>query len=317
MAAQEGKGQIGRRDFLKSSLISAAAAPLLAIPAAGVAAGAAPQPQADPPGIIDTNVHLFDWPFRRLKYGQTAALITKLKKHRVVEAWAGSFEALLHKNLDTVNRRLAEECQQKGRGFLRPVGSVCPAWPGWEEDLRRCQEAYQMPGIRLYPGYHNYRLDLPEFTELLVAAAQRGLFVQIAMEMEDSRVHHPALNLATVVAAPLTDALKKVPHTRVQLLNGLTALQQGGAQGLVSETKVTLDIANLEGAGAVGRLIDGKHWSIKTQVPLARLMFGSHAPFFPFEAALLRLFESPLDREQMTAIMHENARQWLVTESAQ
>ena len=297
-----------RREFLAASLVPAAVAPLLAgqNQLAVAAPGGSTAPAEGPPGIIDTNVHLFEWPFRRLKYGQTPALVAKMKNHRIAEAWVGSFQALLHKNLDAVNARLVEECRAQGAGILRPFGSVCPVWPGWEEDFRRCHEVYKMPGIRLHPSYHNYRLDRPEFAQLLAGAAERNLLVQIVIELEDARVHHPVVTTPAVDAAPLTAALKKVPRARVQLLNGLTAL---GAAGLLAETNVAFDVANFEGAGAVGRLIDGKHWSNKAQVPLARLVFGSHAPFFPYEAALLRLFEAPLDREQLVAIMHGNAQQ--------
>jgi hypothetical protein len=301
--------KILRRDFLKTSLLPAAL-PLLASQAVAVhAADKEPAVAAgEPPGIIDTNVHLFDWPFRSLKYRRTADLVAKLRKHRVTQAWAGSFQTLLHKNLDAANARLADECRVHGEGMLLPFGSVNPAWPDWEEDLRRCHETYQMPGIRLYPNYHNYRLNQPEVLQFLGRATERGLLVQIAIEMEDERVHHPVINVPPVDAAPLAETWKQVAGARIQLLNGLTALNRGGASGLVQETRIVFDIANLEGTGAVGRLIEGKHGSIRSQVPHARLLFGSHAPFFPCEAAVLRLFESPLEREQMLAIMQENAR---------
>jgi hypothetical protein len=80
---------------------------------------------------------------------------------------------------------------------------------------------------------------------------------------------------------------------------------------LVQETKIVFDIANLDGTGGVGRVIEGKHWMIRPQIPVTRLLFGSHAPFAPCEGALLRLFESPLEREQLVAIMQENARRLL------
>jgi hypothetical protein len=38
-----------------------------------------------------------------------------------------------------------------------------------------------------------------------------------------------------------------------------------------------------------------------------RLLFGSHAPYFPVENALLKCFESPLSLAQMQAIMAGNA----------
>ena len=167
-----------------------------------------------------------------------------------------------------------------------------------------------MHAVRLYPAYHQYRFDLPELAALLEDATRRHLIVQISLDLEDPRVHHPALNLAPIDITPLAGTLRRVPAARVQLLNGLTALQQGGTRELLAETAVRFDIANLEGTGAIGRLIAGKHWSLKAQVPLARLLFGSHAPFFPFEAALLRLFESPLTRDEMLALMSGNATTW-------
>ena len=108
------------------------------------------------PGIIDTNVNLFKWPFRRMKYGETRSLVAKLRKHRITKAWAGNFEALFSKSINDVNARLAEECRVNGGGMLVPFGTVNPAWPDWEEDLRRCHEVHKMPGIRLYPTYQVY-----------------------------------------------------------------------------------------------------------------------------------------------------------------
>ena len=54
-----------------------------------------------------------------------------------------------------------------------------------EEDLRRCVETHKMPGIRLYPAYHGYTLDHPDFFRLLADSAQRNLLVQIVLRLED------------------------------------------------------------------------------------------------------------------------------------
>ena len=140
--------KLTRRRFLKGVLLPAA---LGTLPRRAVQ-GEEPDGGADsPPDIIDTNVHLFDWPFRKLKYAGAKALVAKLRRHRITQAWAGSYEGLLHKNLDGVNARLAEECQANGAGILLPFGTVNPALPDWEEDLRRCQEKYRMRGHSAVP----------------------------------------------------------------------------------------------------------------------------------------------------------------------
>ena len=142
-----------RRRFistLSAGSISAAAA---VIPASAQPMSGIPGSPDAPPDITDTNVNLFEWPFRKMKYGNTLMLHDKLRRHRITKVWAGSYEAVLSKSINITNARLAKECRENGKGMLIPFGTVNPAWPDWEEDLRRCHEEHKMPGIRLYPAY--------------------------------------------------------------------------------------------------------------------------------------------------------------------
>ena len=167
---------------MKNSLLGAAAVSFAGQqPAAAQTAArrAAVATSSKAPGIIDTNVNLFDWPFRALKYRDTKALVAKLKRHRIIEAWAGSFEALLSKDLSGVNTRLADECRAHGPGFLIPFGSVNLAWPDWEEDVRRCHEVHKMPGLRIYPGYQPFDLGHPAMESLVRMTAEHGLILQV------------------------------------------------------------------------------------------------------------------------------------------
>jgi predicted TIM-barrel fold metal-dependent hydrolase len=264
------------------------------------------------PDIIDTNVNLFKWPFRRMKYGETRSLIAKLRHHRITKAWAGNFEALFSKSINEVNARLAQECRVNGEGILIPFGTVNLAWPDWEEDLRRCHEVHLMPGIRLYPTYQTFDLNHIEFPRLMRQATDRGLIVQIVGDMDDSRVHHPIVLTREVSFDPLINIMKKIPQAKVQLLSWNERVNSELLKKLVAETSVVLDISWLESTGALGRLIEGNPWSgPETPVPVERLLFGSHAPYFPVEASIIKLFESPLTLEQMQAVMNVNARRFI------
>lgn len=303
---------MNRRRFLQQTMGTAAVltAATRAQPQSNSAGRPAPTSADEAPALIDTNVHLFDWPFRRLKYSRTADLVAKLKRHRVREAWAGSFEALLTKDVSGVNARLAEECRSHP-GFLVPIGTVNPAWPDWEDDLRRCHEIHRMPGIRLYPRYHGFPLNDPETIRLIRLATERGMLVQIALELEDPRVHHPVIQLPPLDVGSIAQGLKAVPAARVQLLDCTFNFQLPLVQPLLDLGHVTFDFSSFESVGILDRLLNEKSGGRRTPIAPERLLFGSHAPYFPVEAALLRLFESPLTRSQLEPLMAGNARRLL------
>lgn len=288
-------GKMGRRDFL--AVTTGAMAAAIAHPHGAAADDAKPTPA---PGmeLIDTNVSLGRWPFRRLPLDETPALVAKLRANGVTQAWAGSFDALLHKDIAAVNARLADECARHGEGKLIPFGALNPMLPAWEEDLRRCVELHKMRGIRLHPNYHGYQLRDPIFERVLQLASERELAVQIAVVLEDERTLHPLVNVPPTDTASLVPLMKKSPRARVQLLNAFRTLRGKPVLDLAS-AGVRFEIAMLEGVAGVGKLL--------AEIEPARLLFGSHAPFFYFESAKLKLQESTLDVAQLAAVSSKNA----------
>src|SRR5262249_12500116 len=95
-----------RRDFLK-----------LAVTASGMAV--LPKLYSAPKigksgGLIDVNVYLSHWPLRRVPGDETQVLVKMLREKDVMQAWIGSFDGLLQKDIAAVNTRLANECRQHG-----------------------------------------------------------------------------------------------------------------------------------------------------------------------------------------------------------
>jgi hypothetical protein len=253
--------------------------------------------------IVDTNVYLSRWPFRRLPGDETLDLVTRLRKRDVVQAWAGSFDGILHKDIGGVNARLAAECNTHGKGFLTPFGSINPRLPDWQEDVRRCAKDYRMPGIRLHPNYHGYELKDPIFTELLQVAAANGLIVQLVVAMEDIRTEHPLMRVPPVDLSPLPQVVKSQPATRLMLLNWWPAVRVPQIRTLADPATLYFDFAMLEGIEGVARLVE--------QVPPEQVLFGSNFPLFNFDAALLKMQESGLPEAAKAMLFEGNARRIL------
>jgi predicted TIM-barrel fold metal-dependent hydrolase len=250
--------------------------------------------------IIDVNVSLSRWPFRRLPCDELPRLIEKLRECGVTEAWAGSFDGVFHKDIAGVNARLFDECQRSGPVLLRPFGSVNPALADWREDLRRCHEDYEMPGIRLHPAYHGYRLDDPVFAELLTRAQQCGLIVQIVVRIEDPRMQHHLMRVPDVDTKPLPGVVATHPGLRVVLLGALQSVRGEAVTQLIRAGQVYVEISTLEGVGGISSLL--------SRVPGDRILFGSHCPYFILESAVFKLQESELPAAEASAIIHQNAR---------
>ncbi|HOA52760.1 MAG TPA: amidohydrolase family protein [Thermogutta sp.] len=249
--------------------------------------------------LIDTHVYLFQWPFRLIHSAETAELVRSLKNAGVTCAWAGSLESLLHRDIASVNARLHEECRKYGDGFLVPCGTINPMLPDWTEDFRQCVENYKMRVLRLFPGYHGYTLDIPEVGRLLALAHKCEIGIQITIEMEDVRAQNPLLPVKPVEVTPLGRWLEDFPALRLMLLNCHRAVPPQQLAKLVTIGWVYVDLGMLEGIAGLERLT--------SVIPIERICFGSFAPVFYFESALLKLAESHLPGGSLDAICYQNA----------
>jgi uncharacterized protein len=251
--------------------------------------------------MIDANVNLFRWPYRRVVGDDPETLAKRLRARGVTRAWAGSYEALLCHDMAGVNLRLAEACSRVGAEFFLPFGCVNPNLPNWQEDLRRCHEVHHMAGIRLFPNYHGYTFAEPESLSLISGASDRNLLVQVALSMEDPRTQQTVIRPAD--PSPLADFLVRNPRVRIMFLNygAWTDDDAGEAIGKIRRAEnAYFDIAMNEGVGGLARLIAATSSS--------RVVFGSHAPFFYFESALLKVREAALPAGQERALLSGNAQ---------
>ena len=208
-----------------------------------------------PGAPVDVNVSLFHWPFRHVGVETPQALLAQLDRLGVERAWTGSLEGVFDRDTAGVNARLAAACRQAPDRLLA-FGTINPTLPDWQDDLRRCHETHEMPGVRLHPSYHGYDLRGDEVEELFAEAARRGRIVQLVVTMDDERTQHPVFRVPHVDLAPLGQLLREHSTLRVIVLNAFRSLRLDDAEDLADAGQVWFDVAMLEGVNRVAALVE-------------------------------------------------------------
>ncbi len=253
--------------------------------------------------IIDCNANLGNWPFRRTTYNDPASLTERLGRVGIDRAWVTLLDSVMYKNVHAGNAPLAEMVE--GHDALMPVGTINPMWPAWEKDLSECADRLGFRGVRLNPNYHSYGLGDTVFGELLTAAGELGLFVEVAARMTDERHHHPLVMVPPTDLSPLVAAA--VAHPGVSIVvananNGQVSAVNASA-GAMPEN-LYFELSHFESVGGVKVIVDA--------IGVERVLFGTHAPYYYPESSHLKVFtESELTETQIAAITHENAERLL------
>lgn len=294
---------MNRRHFLSHALTTTAACGL------GTRVRAADVPGAsshDHLGVlIDTHVYLGHWPHARLAGENPRELVEMLRQNNVMQAWAGSFDGLFHRDVAAVNARLAEACTKHGNGMLLPFGTVNPTLPDWEEDVRRCHESHHMPGIRLHPTYHGYTLADPRFAQLLALAAKANLVVQLVAWLDVTRhrwliplVDALELNLSTVESRREIGPNLNKPLRLV--ISGAKTESIQACHLALRQVAAYFDVGHITSANQLTELA--------SLVPCEHIFWSSCAPLRSVEASRSILTGASLNADQLRNIAGDAAK---------
>lgn len=228
--------------------------------------------------LLDINTWVGQWPFRHLNNATVTGLLKRMDKAGVDRAIVGHAAAAMYRDPHGANEDLH---RQVGRHTdrLLPVATLRPAFPGWQEDLRRCHEEYGFGGLRLLPQYHEYHLTDAAALDLIDAATDRGFFLQVPQRIEDRRTRHPWDIARDLGGDEFVDALKKRPKAGWMLLNA-SGLQ---AKAVPKKARYVVDISRLTA------VLQRNMQQILDDGGPDRLAFGTGMCFKVADPALLKL----------------------------
>ncbi len=249
--------------------------------------------------IIDCNANLGSWPFRRTDYSTSEELLERIGRVGIGSAWVTSLDAVMLKNVAAANAPLAEAVAEYDA--LSAVGTVNPMWPKWERDVAECAEL-GMIGVRVNPNYQSWLPTDPIFGELLAAAGELGLFVELTVRMTDERHHHPLVMVPPVVLGGLPDVCARHPETTIVVANAKNGDLLGitrDAGGALPE-RLYFEMSHIESVGGVQ--------TVANEIGIDHMLFGTHAPYYYPESATLKVFdECDFSEAELAALTHANA----------
>ena len=228
--------------------------------------------------LIDINTWIGHWPFRRLRRATAAGLLKHMDRVGIDTAVVADVSAVLYRDSHAATQDLASAVRRH-RDRLLPVATLNPSYAGWREDLRRCAEDVGMVGLRLYPQYHDYRLTDPQALELVDAASEHGLVIQVPQRVEDRRTRHPWDVARDLTGDDLRQALEARPKVRWMFLNAL---------GLAPETFPT-DATYIADISRMASVLQRNMQSFLDGGGNDKLAFGTGMVFKVADPALLKL----------------------------
>ncbi|MDE3128507.1 MAG: hypothetical protein KGL38_10910 [Gemmatimonadota bacterium] len=233
--------------------------------------------------MIDVNALIGPYPFRYVPHPDPEVLVHVLAREALRGAWVGHLPSAFHRDPSAGNAQLYTALAPHAP-TLRPVPTIRPDWPRWEDALRAAAGA-GAPAVRVYPtlwqlGPHDGRLR-----ELAIACGERRMAVLLTVRFEDLRQRHPLDVAGDLPAAAIRDLARAGAGVRLIVTAAGRELIEEVHWGLTPEEqrRVVWDIswiwgppedhlAKLFRAIGADRFVYGTHWPLRlTQAPRANL----------------------------------------------
>jgi len=252
--------------------------------------------------ILDVNVLLGRWAFRRLPAEDAVTLREALSRAGIVKALVGSLDAVLYRDPAEGNERLYRAIRS-ARDFFTPAATLDPTYAGWTRELERARSEGCV-AVRTYPAYQGWRLEETRVAEFFKACAEQRLPVVLTAAMEDARQRHGLDRPEDWRGAELRNLIERERDLRVLVANARADRIRTIALSLsdADRRRVGFDVS-----AVWGPFVDDLA-ACAREIGAGRFVFGSHAALKTPESAVWRVRHADLTDDEKTGIFREHAR---------
>jgi predicted TIM-barrel fold metal-dependent hydrolase len=267
-------------------------------------------PRPGPGGLVDANSFLGEWPARRLNgsppppgAGLVAQRLRLMDRLGIRKAAVALLEGVLLKDAAVANAELFRLLEGHRDRFF-PLYTLDPTFPSAAETVERARQEYGLaPGtgaVRLHPGFQRYALDDPRLGAGLAHLQRLDLPVVLTLQLEDSRIHHPAIQVPDPDVEAVADLVSRWPAVRWVLAGGRFREVQAIGTRVPGDARVWFDVSRVQGPVDCLRLL-------RDAVGVHRLLFGTNLPFIVPESPIMELGDARLPEAEDEAVRYRNA----------
>ena len=255
--------------------------------------------------LLDVNAYLGHFAFRQLRYNNAAGLLRLMDRAGIDRALVSSASSIAYRNPQAGNDEIATEIKPHGDRLIG-CAVLSPEYAGWRDDLKICHEQFGMRGVRLYPRWHNYRLNDPACVELVNLVAARNMSVSIPLRVEDRRQGSWLVDIPDVNHEEIAGLIRLCHQARFILLNGsgYVASSLGRRNsGLPRNYCIDIALLTVEQNNEAAQLM--------SNLGEDRMVFGTGIPFHYAGPALTKLDLLDVSEAAKDRIRWRNAAAWM------
>lgn len=243
----------------------------------------------------DINCLIGHWPFRKL-YKNTLEDLLKIHQiNQITSGFVSSLNSIFYNDPFEGDEELHNIIKDTP---YHHVLTVNPTLPGFIDDIGRGIDLFQIKGVRIYPGYHNYNLQSEQLQILCRKLVELNLPLFLVLRMEDERLNY--LNMPRPIPMDeVSQFIEKNKDLNVVIINIRLSEIISIEKVIVNNKNVYLDTCGLkDGLFTIDNLV--------ALIGDSKILYGSLYPMYSLKSTVLLIEKSSISDKSKENIFYNN-----------
>lgn len=224
--------------------------------------------------MVDFNCFSGNWPFHKVRNNTFEKIRKAHLENGVNYGYISSLESIFYNDFYESEEELYNTVKNTN---YKQVITINPMLEGCANSVLRCIKEFDVAGIRLLPGFHNYTLDSEVLAPILKIAKEYKLPIFLTLRMEDERVLY-MLKTEPVKMEDVVSFIEKNADITILLCNIRINEIFEIKDAIINNPKVFCDTCGLKGwifnKDKIGNVAQ-------------RIVYGSSSPLFALKSTIL------------------------------